>query len=102
MYEAPTDAVVVDERIATSWTPCRHLDEPDHRHDPTCLWVWHYCHQVLGPETIAPGERFGWRPAGIQAHNLVSVEPITVSPSIYWPECSGLHGFLIDGRWNGV
>lgn len=31
-------------------------------------------------------------------HTIVSVNPVTVSPSIACSDC-GLHGFIRDGRW---
>lgn len=34
-------------------------------------------------------------------HELVSEDPLTVSPSLLCPRC-GHHGFIRDGRWVGV
>lgn len=31
-------------------------------------------------------------------HQIISVEPLTISPSILCVDC-GLHGFIRDGRW---
>lgn len=31
-------------------------------------------------------------------HELVSLDPLTISPSLGCPEC-GLHGFIRDGQW---
>jgi hypothetical protein len=38
-----------------------------------------------------------WAPAGVGAHTLVQKEPFTISPSVYWPYCCGMHGFITDG-----
>lgn len=71
----------------------------DHEHTIECLWIWHDCAQPLGPDTVAPGEPFGWRPAGVGAHTLVQIEPLTITASVYWPDCCGVHGFITNGQW---
>jgi len=90
---SPT-AVVIHPRIAVEW-----ICDLDHEHVIECLWVWHDCDQVLGAESIAPGSTFGWRPAGVGAHDLISVEPLHIEASVYWPECCGMHGWIRDGQW---
>jgi len=70
--------------------------------DRPCLWVWHDCDLILGPESIAPGARFGWRPSGVAAHTLVQVEPLTITASVYWPDCCGKHGFITNGSYADV
>jgi hypothetical protein len=95
--DLPPSAHQIDPLIAYHWT----CDE-DHVHTIDCLYVWHYCRDVLGPNTVAPGEEFGWRPAGVGAHTLVQQEPLTITASVYWPECCGLHGFITEGKWVSV
>lgn len=92
----PTDAVMVSDDVAYTWT----CDEPPgHVHDIGCLWVWHDCAQVLGPTSVDPGARFGWRPSGVGAHTLVQTDPLTITASVYWPDCCGMHGFITNGQW---
>ena len=88
------DATKISDNVAYNWT-CGL----DHTHSIECLYIWHDCGQILGPTTVAPGERFGWRPAGVRLHTLVQQAPLTITASVYWPDCCGLHGFIIDGVW---
>ena len=87
-------AVPLGDRVAYTWTCGR-----DHAHAIECLWIWHDCPTLLGPTTVAPGEAFGWRPAGVGAHTLVTEHPLTISASVIWPACCGMHGFITDGYW---
>lgn len=92
MYGAlPPDATAISDNVGYQWHgEGRSIDD---------LWVWHDCPQVLGPGSIAPGQPFGWRPTGVRAHTLVQVHPLTLTASVYWPDCRGLHGFITDGQW---
>jgi hypothetical protein len=74
------------------------------------ICVWHWCDKS---GWRAKGAREGWTPvedamypewlpSGCEAHTLVSTEPLHLEPSIYWPDCCGLHGFIRDGAWVGV
>lgn len=82
----------VGDRVAVEWVgDSRTIDD---------LMVWHDCGFVLGPESVAPGMRFGWRPSGVRAHTLVQVDPLTITASVYWPDCCGLHGFITDDVWH--
>lgn len=98
--------VSVGPFVAYEWVTADHWFHPPH--DGDCernighLLVWHDCAVVLGPDSVAPGVRHGWVPTGVRAHTLVQVEPLTVTASVYWPACCGLHGFITDGRWVGV
>lgn len=102
----PKFATALSVDVVYSWT-CfdpegdndQGLPPSDHVHDITCLWVWHDCGQILGPDSVAPGERFGWRPSGVAAHTLVQIDPLTITASVYWPDCCGMHGFITDGRY---
>jgi hypothetical protein len=75
-----------------------HKGEP-HEHSIRCVWIWHNCTAVLGPKSVAPGVKFGWMPTGIGLHTLVSIHPLTITASLVWPECCGLHGYITEGRW---
>lgn len=90
----PKSAIRIADNIAYAWR-CGE----DHEHTIMCLWIWHDCSLILGPETVAPGERFGWRPSGVGLHTLVQRDPLTLTASLYWPDCCGLHGFITDGKW---
>lgn len=85
--------------VAFSWV-CGRAEQ--HPHSIECLWVWHDCTQILGPDSVDPGARFGWRPTGVQAHTLVQVEPLTITASVYWPDCCGKHGFITNGSYADV
>lgn len=96
-------AVELGAGVAYSWSRCEEgAHHPGQPHTIDCLWVWHDCAQVLGPETVQPGDRFGWRPSGVGLHTLVQPDPLTITASVYWPDCCGLHGFITNGRWQQV
>lgn len=72
---------------------------------PVC--VWHWCTKsgwrakaaregwVVVEEAAQPA----WLPSSASAHDLISLDPLHLEPSVYWPECCGLHGFIRAGRW---
>ena len=97
--EPPTDSVRASDLVAFNWGRCEADAPATHEHTIECLWVWHDCAQILGPESVAPGVRFGWRPAGVGLHTLVHRDPLTITASVYWPDCCGLHGFVTNGVW---
>lgn len=104
--QQPKNATLIADHVAYSWTCTAEDGDNDqglppsgHAHTIECLWVWHDCTAVLGPDTVSPGERFGWRPSGVRAHTLVHTNPLTITASLLWPECCGLHGFITDGHW---
>jgi hypothetical protein len=118
-YDAPrTVYALTDDSgalapVAYSWSRCpsqkdwigtKAEPDPEHRHSIECLWVWHDCDGLYGPRTADEfrGQRVGWGPAGVGAHTLVHRDPLTITASVYWPDCCGLHGFITDGRWLGV
>jgi len=102
----PENMIRISDDIGYTWT-CydpqgdngQGLQWSSHVHDITCLWVWHDCGQILGEDTIMPGARFGWRPGGVRAHTLVQIDPLTITASVYWPDCCGKHGFITNGAW---
>jgi hypothetical protein len=99
--DMPKEAIDLGGGVAYSWSPCMRGDYA-HEHTTECLWVLHDCAQILGPETVAPGERFGWRPTGVRAHTLVQRDPLTITASVYWPDCCGKHGFITNGVYTDV
>jgi len=56
------------------------------------ILVWHWC----PPGDTYPEGR--WRAAGVGDHQLVSRDPLTLSPSLLWP-CCNKHGYIKSGRW---
>lgn len=95
---APKNATDLGGGVAFSWM-CAATGDGTHEHTIECLWVWHDCQQILGADSIAPGARFGWRPVGVAAHTLVQIDPLTITASVYWPDCCGMHGFITEGRY---
>lgn len=64
--------------------------------------LWHWC---TAEKWIAEGRQHTqahWGLSGTRAHTLVSRDPLTLSPSVYWPDCCGLHGFITAGAWVGA
>lgn len=85
--------------VAWGW-----MEHPDGSHH---VYVWHWCdhhlwagrtHFDAHPEEYPPR----WSPAGVGAHTLVSTDPLHLEPSVYWPDCCGLHGFVRNGVWESV
>lgn len=70
------------------------------------VYVWHWCdhHLWAGRKgyDAHPEDFVFWVPTGTAAHTLVSIDPLHLEPSVYWPDCCGLHGFIREGRWTGV
>jgi len=90
----PDGVDLISPNVAVNWK-CGE----NHAHSIGCLWVWHDCPRVLGDDSVMPGARYGWCPSGVGAHTLVSEDPLTITASVLWPSCCGLHGFITDGRW---
>jgi len=68
------------------------------------LLIWHWCDHHLWagrPHFDAHPDEYParWVPAGAGAHDLVSLHPLHLEPSVYWPGCCGLHGFIRNGVW---
>jgi len=99
------DAIEVGPLVRYEWTLGDHWYHRCLEHVGECpkdsahLLVWHDCAKVFGEGTETPGERFGWRAAGVGMHTVTQVEPLTLVASLYWPDCCGLHGWITDGRW---
>lgn len=67
------------------------------------LVVWHFCdHHLWAGRSgydAEPDHYRRWTPGAVGAHTLVGLDPLHLEPSVYWPECCGLHGFIREGRW---
>lgn len=95
------DGQPITANVAYEWRCATDTGEvpAGHAHTIECLWVWHDCATPLSETSVAPGEPFGWRPTGVGAHTLVAESPLTLTASLWWPDCCGLHGFITDGAW---
>ncbi|HUX70402.1 MAG TPA: hypothetical protein VMV41_07830 [Cellulomonadaceae bacterium] len=71
---------------------------------PICVWHWCDHHLWAGRDHYDEhrDEYIGWTPAGAGAHDVISLDPLHLEPSVYWPDCCGMHGFIRDGQWVGV
>lgn len=67
------------------------------------LLVWHWCDHHLWTGRSGfdadPDSYRMWTPAAVGAHDLISLDPLHLEPSVYWPDCCGLHGFIRGGVW---
>lgn len=67
--------------------------------------LWHWCTKsvwLADPNRNPAHCQPSWAAAGCRAHTLVSSDPLHLEPSVYWPDCCGMHGFIRDGRWIGA
>ena len=95
--ERQVEVEMLGEKVAYSWT-CNVEEEHDHIIE--CLWIWHDCDLNLRPVDPHWTSRYtGWKPAGVTAHDLISVEPLHIEASVYWSGCCGMHGWIRDGEW---
>lgn len=92
------DVEMLGEKVAYSFN-CQ--SEPEHEHVIECIFVWHDCSLELDPvRKVSPHSRNpGWTVTGVQAHDLINLDPLHLEASIYWPTCCGLHGWIRDGKW---
>lgn len=58
---------------------------------PADTIVWHWC-----------SKNNRWDGAYIPLHTIVQREPLTITASLYRPDCCGWHGFITDGQWIAV
>ncbi len=56
------------------------------------VWLAHVC---TYKNTVSP--RWFW--AGTGRHQLISLDPLHLEPSIGWTDCCGRHGFIRNGKW---
>ena len=70
------------------------------------LLVWHFCdHHLWEGRSHFDAHReeyHRWTPGAVGGHDLINTEPLHLEPSVYWPDCCGMHGFIRDGKWFGV
>lgn len=88
------------DNVASGWIRDHGEDGPI-PHDIDHLWVWHVCDGSLLPnrDRLIPGYYPRWVPTGVRAHTLVQDDPLTLTASLFWPLCCGLHGFITNGLW---
>lgn len=101
--ELPEGTTRLGPLVAYGWNRCN--DAP-HEHTIECLYVWHWCDHHLWTgrshfDAHREEYRF-WAPAGVGAHDLISIKPLHLEASVYWPGCCGMHGWIRDGAWVGV
>ena len=96
------EVTLLGDKVAYSWK-CPEHDDPNHQHVIECLWVWHDCTMELDPVRAENARRtdesIGWGPTGVGTHDLISVDPLHIEASVYWPACCGMHDWIRDGRW---
>jgi hypothetical protein len=104
--ERDAEVTLLGEKVAYSWT-CNY--EGEHEHNIHCLWIWHNCDLNVRPiDQRDPNADHwtllyvGWKPAGVGLHDLISVDPLHIEASVFWPSCCGMHGFIRDGKWIDV
>lgn len=69
------------------------------------LAIWHWCTRakwLADPSRDPLHCQPQWMVSGVAQHELVSLDPLHLEPSLYWPDCCGMHGFLRAGRWQAV
>lgn len=96
----PKSGIEIGPGVAYGFGRCYQGE--GHDHGKECLWIWHFCTLKLGPTSVSPGSNFGWRPSGVDGRTLESLHPLTLTPSVYWPECCGKHGFITMGQYYDV
>lgn len=95
------------ERVAYSWSkPAGAPEDAPKTIDD--LIVWHDCDHNLwlnddprndDRDKTMVAEHNGWHPTGVGHHDLITVAPLHIEASVYWPDCCGMHGWIRDGRW---
>lgn len=96
--------LVGTELVAFSWSIPAAADPETHVETINDLIVWHHCEHPLWRGDPSRNQSLvdiydGWHATGVGAHTLVQVDPVTITASVYWPDCCGLHGFITNGAW---
>lgn len=96
-----------DDRVAYTWASNSH--DPKTIND---LLVIHKCDMSLSGYSQpawtdehgyeARDAFAGWQATGVGAHDLISVDPLHIEASVYWPSCCGIHGYIRDGKWTNA
>ena len=70
---------------------------------PYPITIWHWCdHRLWAGRDHYDAHRdeyVRWQPASASAHAIISTDPLHLEPSVYWPDCCGMHGFIRAGVW---
>jgi hypothetical protein len=61
------------------------------------IWVWHW-HMPRGKDN----EDARWQAATVRDHTVVSVDPLTLDPSLGCDEGCPSHGFIRNGHWTNA
>jgi hypothetical protein len=70
--------------------------------------VWHWCTRTViirkraedHPDRLPEWYEPQWVLVGTAGHDIVQREPLTLHPSILWPDCCELHGWIQEGVWH--
>lgn len=86
--------------------------QPGYDTDLKRILIWHWCTHSVWKKKAREVNYEGWskehvetevwRAAGVSGHTLISLDPLHLEPSLYWPDCCGMHGFLRNGSWESV
>lgn len=91
-------AIKLSDELYASWFTDGAGNEESH----PILWHWCIPKDEAGASHCRKGLPPHWCPWGTRAHTVVSKDPLTLSPSVYWPGCCGMHGFVTEGCYRGV
>lgn len=92
------------DKVVYSWSIFLGVDEATHVKTIRDLLVWHDCDKNVwrgdpNKTQSVIDNYLGWHPTGVNLHTLVSVEPLHIEASVYWPTCCGMHGWIRGGSW---
>jgi hypothetical protein len=60
------------------------------------ILTWHWCtRRPCDPDDVEGGR---WACVNVAGHDLISIEPLHLEPSLLW-ECCGKHGWVRAGAW---
>lgn len=106
------DGVPIEGAIKIHPDICYTIDNSDPDMDDLHrIWIWHWCTRSKWHERAQQVNYEGWsreamqpswRAAGVGAHDLISMDPLHLEPSLLWSDCCGMHGFLRAGTWESV
>jgi hypothetical protein len=63
----------------------------------TEVGIWHWCDHSIDGQSEPE-----WRANRLKRHTIITVSPLTLSPSVWFDDCCGLHGWVRDGVWIDV
>lgn len=88
------EAIKISDNLYATWP----------QDDPAPL-LWHWCDRSVWrskPDADPDRCKPAWVPTGVRLHNLIAKEPLHLEPSVYWPTCCGMHGWVRNGQWVGA